>query len=134
MAAGNWAALIVAGLAVSACSADVGQVPLVGSPALNSVAPFSLLGVVTDGVNPILGVTVQTVPPRVAGATVRTMLTGPDGAFSFSGLGEPTALIFAKDGYQPTGLSAVSTDRVLKVTLHQLGSDDFDENLAAQPR
>jgi hypothetical protein len=126
--------LIVAGLAVSACTVDSDHVPLVGTPALNSVAPFSLLGVVTDGVNPISGVLAETVPPSLPGATVRSMLTGVDGAFGFSGLAEPTALIFAKDGYYPTGLSAVSSDRVLKVTLRQVGSDDFDESLTARPR
>jgi len=134
MAAGNWAALIVAGLAVSACTVDSDHVPLLGTPALNSVAPFSLLGVVTDGVSPIPGVQVDTVPPSLPGAIVRSTLTGVDGAFGFSGLAEPTALIFAKEGYYPSGLSAVSTDRVLKVTLHQVGSDDFDESLTARPR
>jgi len=134
MAAGKWAALIVAGLVASACTADNGQLPLVGTPALNSVAPFSLHGVVTDGVNPISDVRVETVPPSLPGATVRTMLTGVDGGFGFFGLAEPTALIFAKEGYFPTGLSAVSTDRVVNVTLQQFGSGDFDDNVAARPR
>ena len=133
MAAGNWAALIVVGLTVSACSADNPRLPLLTTPGANSVPPFSLAGVVTNGVNPISDVTVQTVPPFVPGATVRNMLTGLDGTFAFSGLGEPTALSFAKDGYRTTGLSAVSTDRVVTVTLQQLGGD-WDYSLTARPR
>jgi hypothetical protein len=134
MAACKWAALIVAGLAVSACSADDPRLPLLPGSALNSVAPFSLVGVVTDGVNPVSDVQVQTVPPFEPGAIVRTMLAGADGAFGFSGLGEPTALSFAKEGYYPTGLSAISTDRVLKVTIQKFESDDFDDSLTPRPR
>jgi hypothetical protein len=131
MAAGNWAALIVAGLAVCACSADNPRLPLLTTPGANSVPPFSVVGVVTDGANPISDVMVQTVP--LPGATVKSMLTGVDGAFAFSGLVQPTALSFDKEGYQRTGLSAVSTDQVLKITLYQLGGD-WDYSLTARPR
>jgi hypothetical protein len=107
---------------------------LLTTPGANSVPPFSLVGVVTDGVNPISDVMVQTVPPFVPGATVRSMLTGVDGTFGFSELVQPTALSFEKEGYRRTGLSAVSTDQVFKITLYQLGTDDWDYSLTARPR
>lgn len=128
MAARNWAILVLTGLTVSGCTADNGHLAtLVTNPGANSVAPFSLLGVVTEvgGAQPISDVLVKTVPPRSSGAMVRSTLTDAGGAFSFSGLTESTALSFEKAGYRPTGFSAVSTDRVVNVTLHQIGSD-FD--------
>src|SRR5882762_2035560 len=105
-------------LAATACDRGTQPTAPTAAPSSNPVAPFAVSGIIREYHGaPLNGVVITARPNVPPGNGLRTAHTDVSGFFRIDGLAEAVIIDAEKPGYFPTGYGALTSDRLLTLTM-----------------